>query len=71
MKKEIWSYTVGFGAFSAFIIGIVASILLAIQCFVEWKTVWDVIGGLGWSICVIGQVCTVVELSRNKTTVSE
>ena len=71
MKKDIWSFSVALGVFSAFITGIIATALLAISCFIGYETAWDIVGGVGWSVCFIGQVCSLVELFKRPVTVSE
>ena len=71
MKKNIWSFSIALGLFSALVTGIVATALFAISLFIEHETAWDIVGGIGWSICFIGQMCAIIELSKKSVTVIE
>lgn len=71
MRKKIWDWSVVLGTFSAVVTGILATGLCAVACFVGRETVWDIIGGVSWSVCFIGQICFLVELFRRPATISE
>ena len=71
MKKLLWETSIAAGLTTSITVGTIATVLCAVYCFINYETAFDIVSGVGWSICFFCQVCALIELFQRKKSVSE